>query len=265
MADSRPDVQAIVAAYADILAAADGNDTNNGAAALSAGDYSAIGVTGLDAAAAALLSDVIDGKAVADVGSVADIQSLASAVQAVLGYTGSGSAPTADQINALIAGQTPTDETDALGANVVSNAALPTALAALAAAQPIANQQELADIIFASAPAYDAAFLKIETYANPTGTSAARLMALSSQGSSASLVSTISRSLTPTFSATLIRTRRKPAGVASRGRRVGSGHGRAAVPQSAAAGKTRAPVPASASKPSPHCPSLPSPPWPLGC
>ena len=46
-------------------------------------DYQNIGVTGLTAASAALLSDVVDNKQIAGVSTVGALQTLATAAQAV--------------------------------------------------------------------------------------------------------------------------------------------------------------------------------------
>ncbi|PVE04911.1 hypothetical protein B472_16760, partial [Limnohabitans sp. Rim28] len=85
-ADTRTDVQAIVDAYQVIL---DNANTASSTDA-SASDYLAIGVTGVDAGAETnLLGSVIENKATADVDSVADLQALANAVQAVMDGTAS--------------------------------------------------------------------------------------------------------------------------------------------------------------------------------
>ena len=171
-ADTAAEVQAIVDAYTDILAAADGTDANtSGAAVPTQGDYQAIGVTGLSLTGAALLSDVIDGKQTADVNTVAKVQALANAVQAVLGYddpvADAATAPTAAQINALVAGQTVGGNT--LGANAVSDDALAAVRQAIDAANSdgsaIASQQELANVVQAALDAYTAALSAISAAA----------------------------------------------------------------------------------------------------
>jgi hypothetical protein len=103
-ADSAADVQAIVNAYQVIL---DNANTASSTDA-SANDYLAIGVTGVDTAEeVALLGSVIDNKAAADVDTIAKLQALADAVQAVAGY-GTGTPPTDAQINALLGTSTVT-------------------------------------------------------------------------------------------------------------------------------------------------------------
>jgi hypothetical protein len=105
--DSAAKVQAIVNAYQDVLAAADAPH-NNGAAALSQDDYTALGVTGTTAASAALMSVVI-GQSQCRCEHGAKLQTLADAAKACFGYddpvADAGAAPSAAQINSLIAGQ----------------------------------------------------------------------------------------------------------------------------------------------------------------
>ena len=104
-ADTPAEIQAIVDAYNKVLAAADGTD-GNAAAAPTAGDYAAVGVTGTTDASAKLLSDVVDGLAATAVDTVAELQALADAAKAAVGYTGAAgqTAPTADQLNAIAGG-----------------------------------------------------------------------------------------------------------------------------------------------------------------
>lgn len=117
-ADTPRELQAIVDAYKKILAAADGSDAN--ATALpTATDYAAIGLN-VNPATATLLSDVIDSKPSTAVDTVGEIQTLADAAQATVAYTGSNTAPTAAQLQALVSG--------------VTDANLPSVLAALAEA-----------------------------------------------------------------------------------------------------------------------------------
>jgi hypothetical protein len=154
-------VQALVNAYSAILALADGVD-NNHANDPAAEVYSAIGVNGVSSVAQAImLGDVIDGKTSADINTVDKIQALANAVQAVLGYddpvADAANAPTAAQINTLIAGQTVGGST--LGTNTVSADALAAVRAAIDAANsdgtPIASQQELANLVKAAVDGYN--------------------------------------------------------------------------------------------------------------
>ena len=100
---------------------------------------------------------------------MAEVQALANAAKAVLGYDDPASdvAPTAAQINALVAGQTTGGAT--LGAAPVSDDALKAVQAAIDAANsdgtPIANQAELADVVKAALDAYELAIDKIADYA----------------------------------------------------------------------------------------------------
>ena len=94
-------MQAIVDAYGKILAAADGVGGNG--VLPGAGDYAAIGVTGVDAGAeTSLLGSVIDKKASSAVDTVAEMQALANAVQAVMdGANGAAGLPTKAQLELL--------------------------------------------------------------------------------------------------------------------------------------------------------------------
>ncbi|MGB1237342.1 MAG: Ig-like domain-containing protein [Pseudomonadales bacterium] len=99
--DTRGEVQALVGSYALILAAADGlddDDTNPSQA-----DYARIGVSGINSSEAqSLLGDVIDIKSTADVDSVAEVQALADAVQAVLAAAaGNSGIPSKAQLDLL--------------------------------------------------------------------------------------------------------------------------------------------------------------------
>jgi hypothetical protein len=100
-ADTTAEVQAIVDAYGKILAAADGTGGNG--VLPGAGDYAAIGVTGVDAGAeTSLLGSVIDKNASSAVDTVAEMQALANAVQAVMdGANGSAGLPTKAQLELL--------------------------------------------------------------------------------------------------------------------------------------------------------------------
>ena len=99
--DSRAEVQAIVDAYGKILAAADGTGGNG--VLPSAADYAAIGLTGVDAGAeTSLLGSVIDRNASSAVDTVAEMQALANAVQAVMdGANGTAGVPTKAQLELL--------------------------------------------------------------------------------------------------------------------------------------------------------------------
>ena len=147
-------IQTLVNAFNNLLAAADGNYSNNGAASLSQGDYIALGVTGTTAASAALMSVVIDGKVSADVNTVQKLQTLADAAKAVLGYddpvADAGAAPSAAQINSLIAGQS----VGGIPVPTVTEDALAAVRAAISAANsdgtPLATQAEIAAVVKAA-------------------------------------------------------------------------------------------------------------------
>jgi hypothetical protein len=137
-----------------------------------------MGVDGLSDSAAGFLSDVIDGKTSADVITSHHIRTLANAVQAVLGYddpvADAANAPTAAQINTLIAGQTVGGST--LGTNTVSADALAAVRAAIDAANsdgtPIANQQELANLVKAAVDTYTQALTDISGAADANNATA---------------------------------------------------------------------------------------------
>ena len=80
--DTTSKIQDLVNAYSAILSGADGNATNNNATATDA-QYALVGVTGVSTASASLLNDVVDGKAASDVSTVANLQTLAYAANAV--------------------------------------------------------------------------------------------------------------------------------------------------------------------------------------
>ena len=84
--DTPAEIQALVNSYNAILAEANGSAADaTPTADPTAADYSNIGVTGVDSAAkAALLGDVIGNKVAADVDTVAEVQTLANAVSAVM-------------------------------------------------------------------------------------------------------------------------------------------------------------------------------------
>jgi hypothetical protein len=98
-ADTKAEVQAIVDAYNAIKANADTASTTNATQA----QYAAVGVTGIDNAAKTnLLGDVVDTKAFADVDTVGELQTLATAAAAVIsGATAGGTVPSKAQLEAL--------------------------------------------------------------------------------------------------------------------------------------------------------------------
>jgi sugar lactone lactonase YvrE len=100
-ADTMIEVQAIVDAYAAILAVADGNGGNG--VAPTAAQYSAIGVTGVTAGASAdLLGSVIDALSSTAVDTAGKVQTLADAVAGVLaGAAGTANEPTLADLTAL--------------------------------------------------------------------------------------------------------------------------------------------------------------------
>ncbi|WP_146100146.1 FG-GAP-like repeat-containing protein [Limnohabitans sp. TS-CS-82] len=101
--DSTADVQAVVDAYAAVLAAADGTSAMSQALPTAA-QYTALGVTGLTGttanATAALLGNRIDSLSSADVDTVAELQALANAAAAVVSAASGGSITLA-QVQAL--------------------------------------------------------------------------------------------------------------------------------------------------------------------
>jgi len=100
--DTTAEIQAIVDAYLAILGAADGSA--DGDTAPTAVQYAQIGVTGvITSEAVSLLGSVIDAKSGSDVNTVAAVQALADAVQAVLDYAAgvSVTAPTLSQLQLL--------------------------------------------------------------------------------------------------------------------------------------------------------------------
>lgn len=164
-----PEVQALVNAYNKVLAAANGTDGDS-TALPTASDYTLLGVTGVeDASVVALLSDVVDVKANAEVDTVAELQTLSDAAKAVSHYSGqSGTAPTATQINKLVAGFKFSDGSS-LSANPVDEVTLTTVLARIQAANAdgtvITTQSELADIVN-TAPSYNTAISKLTIFAS---------------------------------------------------------------------------------------------------
>ena len=97
-ADTKAEVQAIVDAYKAIKDNADTAATTNATQA----QYAAVGVTGIDNAAKTnLLGDVVDTKAFADVDTVPELQTLATAAAAVITGAAAGTQPTKAQLEAL--------------------------------------------------------------------------------------------------------------------------------------------------------------------
>ncbi len=140
-------VQALVDSYNKVLAAADGTD-GDAPALPSQADYAALGLA-LNTANAAMLSDVIDGKALADVSTVGQLQALADAVRAVQAYTGSLSSavsPGVAQFNALV-GELRDSLNQPLVVTADNVAAVRQALAALNVQSGLHNQAELAELV----------------------------------------------------------------------------------------------------------------------
>lgn len=99
--DTTAKIQSLVDSYNLILATADGISGNG--TAPTATDYANIGINGIDTAQEVrLLGSVIDGKTNAAVDTVAELQALADAVQAVIGAAENGSPlPTKAQLELL--------------------------------------------------------------------------------------------------------------------------------------------------------------------
>ncbi|CAN1521639.1 FG-GAP repeat [Burkholderiaceae bacterium] len=101
--DTTAELQSVVEAYTAVLAAADGTRSNSQALPTAA-QYADLGVSGLSGntatATARLLGNVIDGLTAADVDTVAELQTLATAASAVVGAASTGSV-TLDQLKAL--------------------------------------------------------------------------------------------------------------------------------------------------------------------
>ncbi len=171
--DTAAKVQAVVDAYNRVLNAADGTDGNAGVAA-SASDYATLGVVGVTAATAGLVSDVVDGKRNEDVDTVAELQALADAASVVMAYDepGADAAPTAAQLNLLVAGQVVAGKT--LQLDTATDDAMPVLLAKIAAANndgaPIVTQSELAQIVGNAMQAFNAAKSTILIFADEAKT-----------------------------------------------------------------------------------------------
>ena len=104
-ADTAPEVQAIVDAYAAIQASADGtpNNSKNGPTAQ---QYALIGVTGVTGTPAAdngifLLNNVVDAKPFSGVDTVPEVQALADAANRVISGAAGGAAPTQSDLAVL--------------------------------------------------------------------------------------------------------------------------------------------------------------------
>lgn len=132
------------------MAAADGVDNN--ATKPTQGNYASVGVTGVDSPVkATLLSDVVDSKTNADVDTVQELQDLANAVGATVGYTGTQTGPTDSQLNALTGESTVTPD---------NLAAIKAAIAqANGGSTPITTQEQLKEIIAAAVQSYQTAAL----------------------------------------------------------------------------------------------------------
>ncbi|PQA85063.1 hypothetical protein C5F52_03465 [Limnohabitans sp. TS-CS-82] len=135
-ADTTAEVQAIVDAYKVIKDNADTAGTTNATAA----QYTAVGVTGIDnAAKASLLGDVVDTKAFADVDTVLELQTLATAAAAVITGAAAGTAPTKAQLEALgITGVTDAN-LSAIQAAIAATADDGTGVDTLSELQAVAN------------------------------------------------------------------------------------------------------------------------------
>jgi hypothetical protein len=162
-ADTTAKVQAIVDGFNAILANADG--TANNASNPTLANYAAIGVNGVDSAVkVSLLGDVIDTLAPGSVSQVAQVQTLADAVLAVMTAAATG------VTSALSKAQL-----EALGITGVTDDNLSAVLAAIAASsddgRAVDTLGELQSVITAAVSAQASAIQKIAAYAE-TGTTA---------------------------------------------------------------------------------------------
>jgi uncharacterized membrane-anchored protein len=167
-ADTTAEVQAIVNGFNAILANA--GDTANTAANVTnatQAQYAAVGVTGVSSAnAESLLGDAVDGKPVADIDTVGELQALANAANAVLTGAAGGTAPTQAQL-------------EALGITGVTADNLPAVLAAIIATPDdgtgVNTLSGLQDVVTAAATAAATALTKIKDAAdaNNAGTTPA--------------------------------------------------------------------------------------------
>lgn len=158
-------LQKMVDAYAKVFRAADHLDGNMGDVP-AAEDYEVLAISGVTQASARMLSDVVDGQAGQSVDTVAELQALADAAKAVLHHvTQDGDAPTASQINSLLAGL------PSMGHVVVTNEAEKAVQNAIRAANTdadgaIANQNELADIVKTAMAAFNHSIGRIIGFAS---------------------------------------------------------------------------------------------------
>jgi hypothetical protein len=155
--DSTAKVQAVVDTYSDILNAA---DDPNGTLALDETDYALLGLDGLSADSASLLSDVLQGKSVSDIDSAAELDALASTVSRVLDTTGGTAANPA-----LTA-----DELSALGITGVTSNNLNAVLASIDGASPMESLADLQTAVDDGIDDYIAALGEIADYADGTST-----------------------------------------------------------------------------------------------
>jgi hypothetical protein len=154
---------ALSGVWAAIVGGADSNSANNNVS-ITASQFASIGITQIDSAAAAsLLSDVLDGKASASVDTASELSSLADIVAAIA-LTAAGGTPSP----AL----TPADFA-ALGLTGVTTANLADILAAIAATpdngsgiSSLASLQATVTSAAAASAAKDAALATISAYAN---------------------------------------------------------------------------------------------------
>ncbi|MBV5317866.1 MAG: hypothetical protein JZU50_08645, partial [Desulfobulbaceae bacterium] len=159
-ADTTAEVQTIVEAYNAILAEANGSTADATPADPTAAQYAAIGATlgaaATDAENLSLLNDVIGSKVTTDVDTIAEIDLLAAAVNAVMTGAAAGTAPTLAQLALLgITGVTPDN--------------LPAVLAAIAATDDsgtgIDTLAELQTVVTTAAAAAVSALTTISTAA----------------------------------------------------------------------------------------------------
>ncbi|WP_396434554.1 hypothetical protein, partial [Limnohabitans sp.] len=148
--DTPAKLQALIDAYNKILAAADGTAGNSlEGSRPTADDFAKIGVTGVSSPEEArLLADVVDGKNIADVDRVDEIQALANAVKAVLA-TARGDA-NADEPTEL--------QLKLMGIQGVTSANWPDVIAAVkdSDVEDVDTFEELQDLVHNLDPAFDA-------------------------------------------------------------------------------------------------------------
>ncbi len=116
-------VQQLVSAYEKVLQRANGALPDDGALDPQAADYAALGISDIDTAdEIRFLGDVLGHKTRAGVDQVAEVRALAQAVLAVQAYSGSGTAPTLEQLNLLVSGVTAQNLSAVLAAIAADNA-----------------------------------------------------------------------------------------------------------------------------------------------